>query len=156
MKWFKNLFKSDLDNWDELEKIEADKEKTKNKRFKKKRKKTDDFLTRKALHTFLIKTIPDGRMLPRNCVNFSIKIFSVWVELICYTRIGQQRIFRYMLEEPFLDGVITIKLKEKEFHNVILRQRMGIFQVINNHKILVNQKYEYPILKYEINREVIV
>jgi len=89
-------------------------------------------------------------------MDFSVKIFSTWIELICFTKIGQERIFRYILEEPFLDGILTLELKEKEFHNIILRQRSGLFQVVNRRKVLVNQKFEYPITKYMLNGEVIV
>jgi len=151
----KNLF-SVSDNWDTLEQKEEKKQKNKTKRFRNGRSKKDDMINMEVLHTFLVKSIPESRMVPRNCKNFSIKIFSTWIELICYTKIGQERIFRYILEEPFLDGILTLTLDEKEFHNIILRQRTGLFQIINRRKVLVNQKFEYRISKYLFNGEVIV
>ena len=154
MSWIKDLFNRS-DNWDSLEQKEESKQSKKAKRFRRGRSKKDDMINISVLHTFLVKSIPESRMVPRNCKDFSIKIFSTWIELICYTKIGQERIFRYILEEPFLDGILTISLEEKEFHNIILRQRSGLFQIVNRRKVLVNQKYEYKITKYALNKEVI-
>lgn len=156
MQWLINLFKSNSDDWDSLERKEEKKQKSKSKRFKRGRSKRDDMINVEVLHTFLVKSIPECRVVPLNCMDFSVKIFSTWIELICFTKIGQERIFRYILEEPFLDGILTLELKEKEFHNIILRQRSGLFQVVNRRKVLVNQKFEYPITKYMLNGEVIV
>jgi hypothetical protein len=154
--WLKNLI-SGSDDWESLEKKEADKQQqSKAKRFSKGRSKKDDIINVEVLHTFLVKSVPESRMVPRNCMNFSIKIFSTWIELICYTKVGQERIFRYILEEPFLDGIITLTLDEQEFHSIILRQRTGLFQIVNRRKVLVNQKFEYKIKKYALNGEVIV
>lgn len=156
MNWLKNLFSSSSDDWDSLEQKEGKKQESKARRFKKGRSKKDDMVNVEVLHTFLVKSIPESRMVPRNCMNFSIKIFGTWIELICHTKIGQERIFRYILEEPFLDGILTLELGEQEFHNIILRQRSGLFQIVNRRKVLVNQKFEYKIIKYTLNGEVIV
>ena len=156
MNWIKSLLIRS-DDWDSLEQKEEFSQKRRNtKRFRKGKSKKDDMINMEVLHTFLVKSIPESRMVPRNCKDFSIKIFSTWIELICYTKIGQERIFRYILEEPFLEGILTLTLEEKEFHNVILRQRPGLLQVINRRKILINQKFEYKVAKYVLNGEVIV
>jgi len=156
VNWIKSLLIRS-DDWDSLEQKEEFSQKRRNtKRFRKGKSKKDDMINMEVLHTFLVKSIPESRMVPRNCKDFSIKIFSTWIELICYTKIGQERIFRYILEEPFLEGILTLTLEEKEFHNVILRQRPGLLQVINRRKILINQKFEYKVAKYVLNGEVIV
>jgi hypothetical protein len=139
-----------------LEQKEEEKQKKNTKRFHNGKKRKDDMVNMEVLHSFLVKSIPESRMIPRHCRDFSIKIFSTWIELVCHTRIGHERIFRYTLEEPFLDGILTLHLDEKEFHSIILRQRTGLFQVINKRKVIVNQKFEYKITKYELNGEVFV
>ena len=155
MKWLKALIKGS--DWDSIEEKEKQKQKSRPRRFRHGRSKKDDMINMEVMHTFLVKSIPESRMVPRNCKDFSIKIFSTWIELICYTKIGQERIFRYILEEPFLDGILTLTVYEEEFHNIILRQRAGcLFQIINRRKVLVNQKFEYKIKKYMFNGEVFV
>jgi len=156
MGWLKNIFSSGPGNRDSLEQKETQKQESKAKRFPNGISEKDDMINVDVLHTLLVKSIPESRMVPHNCMNFSIKIFSTWIELICYTKVGQERVFRYILEEPFLGGILTLSLNEKEFHSIILRQRSGLFQVVNQKKVLVNQKYEYKITNYSLNREVIV
>jgi len=146
--------KAEESSWDELERKVLEK-KRKQENEKKGKGKEDSLVKIKGLYSFLIKSRPNILKPIPYCKNHHIRIEGKHLELHCETSLGDDIMYRFLLEDPHIGSILILHITEEIYLKMLLKLEPGHFVIKNKTKFKAGLRHEYPMKRLEVKKDIV-